>query len=636
MLWFTISTLLIAAPFQNDLVGTNQYSVHEREVNAWTQPSPYQAGQWFEYWTNNSGAPGGYLLYKITPDTNATWWSVEVWNETENTLNQTAHIKRISDENGHRHVYGVSDYSVYSIFSTSHPTQWDRWFNLTGVTIGSTIGPIESEEGDNITLTVNTTETITTPAGTFECWVANQTTSFLGTEFRINYWIDKESNITVRASTEIPAWNTIMIDKLTAASWLTPPNITGVNADPLRFSATITWDTDEPADSIVKYGMSTANINETATDVTLVTVHSITLTSLQPLTTYYFEVLSSDDWGNQARDNNSNQFYTFTTLSANAPEISTILATALGNTSVSVTFDTNKETNATVRYSQTRTFNQSSSDPGFKTHHEIVVTGLKENTEYFYYIEVSDSIGNRANSTIRSFVTLDETAPHITLVNHTTSKDELVVQVDADEPFRGELYAGTMANAMILVDNETSYLTMHQFHATALPSYTIVYFQLRAVDPSGNVRIIMNGSAPFTTLIPDYLRPEVNHPDDIFLTEGETLPNITWIISDQTPSLYVVRVDGQTHEAQKWSADQTTVTVLLNQLGLNAGTHTVEIILRDKYGNTASDIVVVTISPAENQPAEVMLTNNLLYGAPIVLIALAVMRGLLKRRGRGN
>ncbi|MEJ5166333.1 MAG: M28 family peptidase, partial [Thermoanaerobaculia bacterium] len=96
----------------------------------------------------------------------------------------------------------------------------------------------------------------------------------------------------------------------------TPPiisNVQVINITPN--SATITWQTNIPATSKVTYGTSipTASIQE---DLNYVTSHSITLTGLSPCTKYYFSVTSIDESGNSATDNNSGNWYQFTTLGA--------------------------------------------------------------------------------------------------------------------------------------------------------------------------------------------------------------------------------------------------------------------------------------------------------------------------------
>ncbi len=94
---------------------------------------------------------------------------------------------------------------------------------------------------------------------------------------------------------------------------VTPPVISNVQATNITdSSAMITWTTDEASNSVVNYG-TTTGLGSTASDSTMVTSHSITLSGLQPETTYYYEVQSTDWAGNTATDNNGELYYTFTT-----------------------------------------------------------------------------------------------------------------------------------------------------------------------------------------------------------------------------------------------------------------------------------------------------------------------------------
>ena len=92
------------------------------------------------------------------------------------------------------------------------------------------------------------------------------------------------------------------------------PDISSIEATDIGyFGATITWDTDEPADSHVLYGTSPPPTSSVSSQ-SLTAAHAISLTGLSPDTTYYFQVASADEAGNQTVDNNSNNYYTFTTL----------------------------------------------------------------------------------------------------------------------------------------------------------------------------------------------------------------------------------------------------------------------------------------------------------------------------------
>jgi len=94
-----------------------------------------------------------------------------------------------------------------------------------------------------------------------------------------------------------------------------PPVISSVSISKITAnSVTITWITDENSDSRVNYSVNVdLSSNSTRYDSTTTIIHSITLTALNPNTTYYFEVISTDSYGNTATENNSTHYYTLTT-----------------------------------------------------------------------------------------------------------------------------------------------------------------------------------------------------------------------------------------------------------------------------------------------------------------------------------
>jgi len=92
-----------------------------------------------------------------------------------------------------------------------------------------------------------------------------------------------------------------------------PIIISNVNSSDVTYnSAEITWDTNVPGNSLVRYGTTTPPTN-TESDVSMNTSHSITLTSLASSITYYYQVESTDQDGITIIDNNGGRYYTFTT-----------------------------------------------------------------------------------------------------------------------------------------------------------------------------------------------------------------------------------------------------------------------------------------------------------------------------------
>jgi hypothetical protein len=127
-----------------------------------------------------------------------------------------------------------------------------------------------------------------------------------------------------------------------AAADTTPPTISAVTSGSIsQTGATITWTTNEAADSQVAYGTSTSYGSTTTRDTTLATTHNVSLSGLTAGTVYHFKVTSRDAATNSASSSDA----TFTTQ---APAADTTKPT------VSITAPTNNATvNGTVTITAT-------------------------------------------------------------------------------------------------------------------------------------------------------------------------------------------------------------------------------------------------------------------------------------------
>jgi len=107
---------------------------------------------------------------------------------------------------------------------------------------------------------------------------------------------------------------------------VTPPVISSVAASNITSSgATITWTTNESSDSQVEYGLTTSYGSSTTLDPSLVTSHSVALSSLTSNTLYHYRVKSKDASGNWAVSSD----FTFTTSSSTSGNIASLaMATA--------------------------------------------------------------------------------------------------------------------------------------------------------------------------------------------------------------------------------------------------------------------------------------------------------------------
>jgi len=91
----------------------------------------------------------------------------------------------------------------------------------------------------------------------------------------------------------------VQVSPIVRAADVVPPDITNVEITNVSETAvTVTWKTNEEADSLVNYGLQ-ENYGIVRIPVTDKTEHTITLDGLEPGRTYYFRVVSSDADGNQ-------------------------------------------------------------------------------------------------------------------------------------------------------------------------------------------------------------------------------------------------------------------------------------------------------------------------------------------------
>lgn len=86
-----------------------------------------------------------------------------------------------------------------------------------------------------------------------------------------------------------------------ASTAVSPPVISDITISSLTdMTAVISWKTDKPATSQVRYGKTEACGLSTEEIKSLVTAHSVRLNALEPNTTYYFKVISKDASGVKA------------------------------------------------------------------------------------------------------------------------------------------------------------------------------------------------------------------------------------------------------------------------------------------------------------------------------------------------
>jgi hypothetical protein len=105
----------------------------------------------------------------------------------------------------------------------------------------------------------------------------------------------------------------------------TPPVMTNISVLSItKDSAIITWETDEPSDSLVKYGIQSGNYTKTAYSASDVIYRSIILTELTKNSTYYY-VVNSTDASNNSAQSVEHSFKTFDEITISIGDVDALI-----------------------------------------------------------------------------------------------------------------------------------------------------------------------------------------------------------------------------------------------------------------------------------------------------------------------
>ncbi len=183
-----------------------------------------------------------------------------------------------------------------------------------------------------------------------------------------------------------------------------PPQVTNISVVPQETTTSITWTTNEPANSQVLYGQTTSYEIGNVQDASFVTSHSVTLSGLSPDTVYHFMAISADRDGNSTASGNQ----TFLTLSPDniPPSISNIRVMP-GTIGATVTWTTDEPATNLVDYGPTSAYEDGVVEDGtLDTSHSITLTGLTPDSTYHYQVTSADGSGNSTTSVDLTFDTL--------------------------------------------------------------------------------------------------------------------------------------------------------------------------------------------------------------------------------------
>jgi hypothetical protein len=186
----------------------------------------------------------------------------------------------------------------------------------------------------------------------------------------------------------------------------TPPVISNIVVVAENDKATVTWTTNEPANSRVDYGETTAYASGPQSSANYVTSHKIELTRLKADTTYHFKVTSADASANSA----SSEDQTFKTKGApdTTPPVISNVSVLVMHDSATVTWTTNEPANSRVDYGLTNNYTDNRVLTTRVTSHQVQLTGLTATTLYHFKVTSVDAANNSASSGDDTFLTRDK------------------------------------------------------------------------------------------------------------------------------------------------------------------------------------------------------------------------------------
>lgn len=314
-----------------------------------------------------------------------------------------------------------------------------------------------------------------------------------------------------------------------AAADGTPPVISAVATSSISLTgATITWTTDEPGSSIVEYGITTSSYNSLAgSNSESVTSHSVSLTGLTGNTTYYFRVRSADLAGNSATNDNGGAGWQFVTVADVVGPVISNISTLVNNSSAIITWNTNEAATSQVDYGTvSTTLGTTVSTSTLETTHNIILTGLTNNTVYYFRIISADS-GNNITTDDNggvgySFTTLETPGSPVTIINGSRRPDnadttpptisDVVVSDITARTAKVSWRTNEVGNSLVRLGENTEYGSLvgndlelsvvnHTVMLARLDASSIYHFKVVTYDQAGNRSESIDST--FATLNPD-------------------------------------------------------------------------------------------------------------------------------------
>ena len=308
----------------------------------------------------------------------------------------------------------------------------------------------------------------------------------------------------------------------------TPPVITNLQTAVTSTTATITWTTDQPANSSISGTVTTTP------DSNYVTSHSVTLTGLTAGTTYNFAVISTNAGGLTTTSPNS----TFTTTAANAtaPFVGYVAFWGVNNSGVTISWSTDLAANTELNYGTTPSLGTLTPLQATLTNsHGVVLTGLASGTTYYFVAQSTGANGATGYSTTYSFTTTGSPsapAPNISNIQTAVTSNTATITWTTDEAASSQVNYGVTTTYSSSSTLNTTLSTSHSVTLTNLMPGTTYNFDVVSSNVNGLSSTSTNSTLQTTGTAPG---PVITSVAASSITSGSAL--ITWTTDQASTSV---------------------------------------------------------------------------------------------------
>ncbi len=324
------------------------------------------------------------------------------------------------------------------------------------------------------------------------------------------------------------------------------PEVLDCTIGTLDTSAVYYWQTDIPALSHVEYGTSSGQYPYSSDEQSELTVeHSAVLAPLTPETTYFYRVVSTDAFGNQAVTDE----LSFDTCPLR-PDIVGTTAVDVAETSFRVVWTTSTPADSRVEYGRNESCDDGAvSLPDLVTGHDVSVEGLSFGTTYYFRARSVDECGCEVVSDVLSVATLPEAVWIVAVSLLDVTSTTAAIRWWTNVPSTSQIVYGTTPSYGLSSAFEADLMTSHVVVLDGLSPETLYHFRTLSMDAEGR---------------------EASSADLAFTTEPADVP--------QRLSIYnvVVHVADGTSATVRWITNLPSTSLV--EYGLDTG-----------YGSSATD-----------------------------------------------